>query len=68
MSYVYYYILSFDAAFKYIDYLELKEARKTAKQANDNSIRAHTVAMWALGAATVVPFIILWIDKCLLSS
>lgn len=58
------YIINLDARFKYIDYVELKEARKTANYANKNAKKAHEQAMaahrtakYALFAAIVIPLV-----------
>lgn len=63
------FTINLDSQFKYIDYLELKEARKMAKSANANAAKAHIQAMashktakWAVFAAIIIPLIASWKD------
>jgi len=42
------FIISLDSRFKYIDYLELKEARQSAQKANKNAIIAISIAIVTL--------------------
>lgn len=42
------YTLSLDSSFKYIDYLELKNARMMANEAKLQASRANRLAFWAL--------------------
>ena len=44
----------------YIDYLELKAARQTAMNANNNALRSYRVAIWAIIAAVLIPAITGW--------
>jgi len=48
------YILNYDSRFKYIDYIELKEAREMSRRANKNANRA----LW-FAVATIIISIIL---------
>jgi len=48
------YVLSLDSRFKYIDYIELKEAREMSRQANKNANKA----LW-FAVATIIISIIL---------
>lgn len=51
------YTLSLDSRFKYIDYIELKEAREMSRQANKNANRA----LWFAVVTIVVSiFLTLW--------
>jgi hypothetical protein len=51
------YIITPEAYFNYIDYLELKEARKTAKKAHTTSIIAIGIATAALIASIIFSII-----------
>ncbi len=42
------YIISYDSKFKYLDYLELKEAREFSKKANKHAIKAIIIAKYTL--------------------
>ncbi len=50
------YILNYDSRFKYIDYVELKEARKSAKQANKNAIAAIMIAVLTILFQIILTF------------
>lgn len=50
------YILSFEAKFKHIDYLELQEMKKTTKAAQDNSQKAQKNARIAIWIAIISLF------------
>ena len=48
------YTLNLDSRFKYIDYIELKEARDMAKKADKNS----KIALWAVVITTIISILI----------
>lgn len=52
------YVLSSDALFKHIDHEELKLARENAREARSSAQKSIKIAMWALIASIVIPFII----------
>ena len=54
------FALSLESYFKYIDYLELKQAKKISHDANENSKRAQELAIQAIIVAIMVPLLIEW--------